>query len=421
MKSKQLREKRAKLVKDAQALLPADGAEMSVEARGQFDALMADADRLKESIDRIERAEVAAAEMDEVSEVRSGRQLATHAAAAADREGLRAKYREAFLDYCRNGNEGMAPENRAILRHGFRNQPKDNAFATEQRAQTVTTTGGGYLIPEGFSMELDKALLAFGGMRKLCRVLRTPSGQSLPWPTVDDTSNKATLTSINTQTTATDLVFGTASLDAYSFKSLVLVPFELLQDSAFNLDSYVRDALAERVFRGTNTYFTTGTGSSQPNGIVTAATAGVTAAASNSISHDDLVDLEHSVDPLYRVGPNAGYMLSDNAIKIIKKLKDSDGRPLWASGIAVGEPDTINGYKYVVNQDMASVEASAKSVLFGDMSKFIVRDVSEMIMLRLTERYADYGQVGFLVFSRHDSELIDAGTNPVKYLIHPSP
>jgi HK97 family phage major capsid protein len=153
---------------------------------------------------------------------------------------------------------------------------------------------------------------------------------------------------------------------------------------------------------------------------VTGATLGYTAGNSTtsgettSITYDDLVELEHSVDPAYR--KNARFMMSDTALKTVKKLKDGIGRPLWMAGLAVKEPDTINSYPYVINQDVAVPAASAKTVLFGDFTNYFIRRVAGVQVLRLTERYADYNQVGFLAFQRWDGQLVDAGTHPIKYL-----
>ena len=107
--------------------------------------------------------------------------------------------------------------------------------------------------------------------------------------------------------------------------------------------------------------------------------------------------------------------MHDSTLKALKKLVDGDSRPLWTSGVAVREPDTILGHPYTINQDVATMAASAKSILFGDFSKYIIRDVMGITMMRLNDRYADYFQVGFVAFSRHDGDLLDSGTDPIKY------
>ena len=126
--------------------------------------------------------------------------------------------------------------------------------------------------------------------------------------------------------------------------------------------------------------------------------------------------LEHSVDPAYR--GNAKWMMSDSALMKTKLLVDSQGRPLWAASISTGAPDTLMGYPIIINNDMAVMAAGAKSVLFGDSQKYIIRDVLGVTLLRLEERYADFHQVAFLAFARMDGDLLDAGTHPVKYFVN---
>jgi HK97 family phage major capsid protein len=138
-----------------------------------------------------------------------------------------------------------------------------------------------------------------------------------------------------------------------------------------------------------------------------------------SVIYDDLVDLFHSVDVAHRMSPGCKWMLADSSIKVIKKIKDSTGRPLWQPGVSAGAgagfPDTILDKPYVLNNDIAVMAANAKSILFGDLSKYKIRQVMGFTLLRLVERYAEFGQVGFLAFMRADGNLIDAGSNPVKY------
>jgi HK97 family phage major capsid protein len=205
-------------------------------------------------------------------------------------------------------------------------------------------------------------------------------------------------------------------LNAYVYTSkLVLVSNQLLQDSAFDLETFLSIKLGTRIARAINTHFTVGTGTSQPNGVVTAATSGKVGLVGQTLSliYDDLIDLEHAVDPAYRNG--AKFMMHDQSLKVVKKLKDTTGRPLWLPGLAFKEPDTINGYGYSINQDMPVMAANAKSVIFGDFSRYYIRKIPAVQVLRLTERYADYNQTGFLAFQRWDGNLVDAGTHPIQY------
>jgi HK97 family phage major capsid protein len=293
----------------------------------------------------------------------------------------------------------------------------------ERRAAMGTTSGavGQYTVPDEAMRALEVSLLAFGGMRQVSTVIRTDSGADLPIPTSDDTSNKGAILSENTQASEVDITFGQIVLQSFKYSSkYVLVSVELLQDSSINVAEFIGKALGERIGRITNDHFTTGDASSKPNGIVTAAGAGVTATAlTATTTYDNVVDLVHSVDPAYR--DKGKFMFHDGGLKMLKKIKvlqysgDTTGVPLWSPGLAPGAPDTILGYPYVINQSMTTPATSVKSILFGDFSKYLIRDVRDVTLLRLDERFADYHQVGFLAFSRHDGDLLDAGTDPVKY------
>jgi HK97 family phage major capsid protein len=412
MSTRALMEKRAKIAKDAQQIIIEKGDAATAEELAQFDTMMAEVNRLETIIQRTEQAEKIANELNQPV----GRlEILDRANGDIDVDARQrdAERSKKFYDWLRNGTPGVPTEQREFI-----HVPK--AAATDPNA---TTTGvGGELIPVGFSNALETARLQFGGMFQAgCTVIRTAAGNQINWPTMNDTSNKGALLAENTQDTVNQLTTSSKRLDAYMYTSkIVLVSLQLLQDSFFDFNSVVGARLGERLGRIQNDQLTTGSGSSQPNGIVTASTAGRTAAASGAISYTDLVELEHSVDPAYRT--NGKFMFHDSSLRALKLLLDADNRPLWKPGLTSGDPDTINGYRYVINQSMAPVTASTgKVMLFGDMSKYVIREVLGIQLMRLVERYADYLQVGFIAFMRLDGELIDAGTNPIKHLVMPSP
>lgn len=298
-------------------------------------------------------------------------------------------------------------------------------WQTETRAALTgaqsTTTTGGYTVADSAMQALEVSLLAFGGMRQVATVIRTDSGGPLPFPTTNDTAQKGRLLSENTAATETEMTFGQLVLDAYKYSSdYVLASVEFLQDSSIDAGSFLGRALGERIARLQNDHFTTGTGSSQPNGVVTAAgNSSVTLAGTATVSYDNIVDIIHSVDPAYR--NNARFMFHDGALKMLKKVKvlqysgDTTGVPLWQPSLVIGQPDLIHGYPYIINQSMTTPATGVKSILFGDFSKYLIRDVRDVTLLRLDERFAELHQVAFLAFARSDGDLLDAGTDPVKY------
>lgn len=403
----ELREKQQKLVADARALLAdikADTAEARVaELETQHDAAMAEFDRIEARIKRIEDGEARERALNEADTRRPGSDARSDSSSQNPEEARQA----AFQAYLRRGLEDMPAEQRKIVR--------------EMRAQSVgTNTEGGYMVPEGFMAELVKSLKAWGPMMDpgVTRRMDTATGASIPWPTMNDTSNKGALIAENTQVSLAEIAFGTKTIGAYKYTSGVcLVSSELLQDSALNVEAIVRDAMAERIGRIANEHLTTGTGSDQPNGIVTAATALTGVAAAAAITFDNLIDLEHSVDPAYRSDPSVRWMFNDSTLKAVRKLKDLEGNYIWQpADVKTGAAATLLGYGYAINQDVASIGASAKSVVFGAMNRYVVRMVREFAIRRLVERYADYDQTGFIGFTRFDGELLDAAA--VKTLQH---
>ena len=166
--------------------------------------------------------------------------------------------------------------------------------------------------------------------------------------------------------------------------------------------------------RITNQHFTTGTGSSQPKGLVTAATtSSITTASNTAITWSECIGLKHAVDPGYRIG--AAWMCDDAIVLQMKKMLDQENRPLWIPDIAGGGVMRLDGDPIIVNNDMATGTAS-KELIYGQFSKYLVREVRGFTLLRLEERYAEQHSVAFLAFLRTDGDLLNAGTNPVKFL-----
>jgi HK97 family phage major capsid protein len=194
------------------------------------------------------------------------------------------------------------------------------------------------------------------------------------------------------------------------------------------MNAHIARVLGTRLGRLKNFKCTVGTGTNEPFGIVPAAVAaGNTVAGPTGTStgwtYNNLVDLMHGVDPAYRDNQFSSFMFNDTTLKITRKLADSANRPLWQPGLNAGFgsgfPSTILDKPYVINNDMASMAPNADSALFGDLSKYKVRNVADGItVMRLTERYADYLQVGFLAFMRFDGQLLDAGTHPIAVFVN---
>jgi len=306
------------------------------------------------------------------------------------------------------------------------------AAGTQSLSYTELTSGGAF-VPAGFVYDVDIATKYYCPFQdnNVCRVLETSTGNLLPYPTANDTAEQAGILAENTSDTEQPITVGVVNFGAYKFSTRIIrVSLELLQDSAFDFEGFIKQQFAIRLGRAYEQYFTTGTGSAQPTGIATAVLASgatpvvATGSSSNdgvgtssgTVGTNDLIALEHSVDPTYRRG--AKFILHDKSLQKLKQLLDKYGRPLWVPGLASNAPDTILGYNYVIDQQLNQIGTAGAGavVLFGDLQKFIIRKVKDLQILRLDERYAEYGQVGFIGFARVDSNLVDAGTHPINSL-----
>lgn len=409
----ELRAKQAKLVADARALreeITDETAEARVaEIDAGHDAAMAEYDRIEARIKREEALEAREAEINAADDRRpTGEDRAVKPGQVAQRSDEELAS-DAFGIFVRGGRGALTSEQRALLTQ------------YEERAQSVgTNTAGGYLAPGEFQSELVKSLKMWGPMLDpgVTRVISTASGVAFTWPTFDDTANEGELIAENTQASTTEVAFGTRTLDAFKYTSkVVLVSDELLQDSTMDVETIIRDAMSERIGRVGNRHLTTGDGANKPRGLMTAAGTQAAAGAS-AITFDDLINLEHAVDPAYRSDPSVGWQFNDGTLKALRKLKDLEGNYIWQPADAkTGAPSTILNYRYAINQAVADIGTTNRSVAFGAMNRYIVRLVKEFALKRLVERYADYGQVGFIGFTRLDGDLMDTGA--VKALLHP--
>lgn len=419
---KALRDQRVALATEARNYLDTNtGDGWNAEASKAVEEIYAKIDRIDEQIAAIERQ--ARIDGDAASAAESGEASAAARANMDPTERERHDaYAKVFRSFLLGGVSSLSHEEIKLLRSG--------AVQNAQSGQQGNGSAGGYLVPTGFGGELIEALKAFGGMRKVANVIKTSMGNPIPWPTVDETSQTGELVAESSAAGTQDITFGTIQIGAYKFSSKVFtVPIELLMDEGpgIDIEAYIRRAAATRIARSQNAYFTTGSGTSQPRGVVTAAASGVAMATGNTttVGFSNLIDLIHSVDPAYRVGqldgdagdvPSVGFMFHDTTLRTLKKLQDSQGRPLWLPSVAQGEPDRFLDYGYTINQDMATMAASAKSILFGDFGQYLIRDIMEVTLFRFDDSaFMTKGQIGFLAWARADGNLMTAG-QPVKYL-----
>jgi HK97 family phage major capsid protein len=412
MTIKEMRDRQAVIVAEARERLDqidkADDARAK-ELETQHDTAMAEYDHLEAKIVREEKQAALEKRADELRAKQ--RPIPGDGEARGHDDGEKVEYRKVFAKMvCGVSPDELSAEERSVLASG----------RAEFRAQTAgSTTAGGFTVPTELADQIIRSMLAWGPMYDpgVATEMVTASGNPIKLPTVDDTTVAAEAHVEATALTddgGKDVVFGQKSLDAYAFDTeFVRWSWELDMDSIFNMEALLGSLLGERLGRIANLRLTTGTGSSAPHGIVTASSLGVTAAAVAAITFDEIIDLEHAVDPAYRVSPKAAYMFNDTTLKAIRKLKDLEGRYIWQMGdVQKGVPGSLNGRRYFINQAMASPAASAKSMIFGDLSKYFVRKVGAPVIGVMRERFwPDLGIAGLI---RFDGELGD--TAAVKHL-----
>ena len=392
-KLKALKEKRASIYTSIDELRQAtDGREMTAEEQQRWDTMLSDYDKADKAVEAEERF------MD-IQRKQAEQEVARRDSLLGQTVGE--EYRRAFGDYLLNGASGISSESRATI---------------EQRAG-IAGLSGGLIIPKTLASEIEVALKAYGGMFEAATILNTSHGGDLILPTVNDTSAKATIVSEYDQSTKRAPSFGSVTLKAYTYRTPIIpVSQELIQDSAFDLDALLSRLLADSFSRGVNEDLTTGNGTGKPTGIVTAATACTTQAAAASIKLDDIIDLIKSVNSAY--ARNGKFMFNRNTLWELAKIKDQTGRYIWQDSTREGTRATLFGKQYVLNYDMADIGAGNASVLFGDLSKYKIRMVKSFSVIRLNELLAEYLAIGLFGFARVDGNLLDAGTNPVKKLVH---
>lgn len=312
------------------------------------------------------------------------------------------------------------------LRTGEKNSdlvwvPATDNGGFESRAQTETTTGGGYLVPTTMRNKLVECIEDFGGLAPNVETMTTESGEPMNFPTLDDTANSGVLVAINSPAatgTGADLVFGQKSINPYRYvapgaDSLdgtnvgaagLRVPVELLQDSAFDVEALIRRTLGRRIARKQAAHWATGTGSGQPQGITLAAGPSDTWTAA-APTYDDLIDAIHSLDPYYRA--NAKWAFNDATMAKIEKIKDSNNDPVWRPlGALIGDKPSAGmllGYPVVIDNGFADyTDGSAnKFGVFGDLREaYLIRRVRDIQMIVNPYSRMQWGQVEYWLWAR---------------------
>lgn len=401
-----LRERLAALKKEANHLLAEKGSQTwSKEDQAKFDGLM----------DEAERAE---------------NQLSAH------QRMLDKEAEDNFKDAKRNEPGGRNELSRGLdifLRKSAREMSAEEAVAVRNTMSTTTGSEGGFTVQTLVAKELVDLLKSYGFMRRVAQQITTENGADLAYPTSDGTSEIGEWVAQNASASAADPTFSTRALNVFKAGSKVFtIPIELLQDSSIDVRGLVFGRARDRIGRVANLGYTQGTGTGQPTGLTVAAGVGKvgTTGQTTTIIYDDLVDIIDSLDAAYLDNPVSdpqlasaipGWMFSQTLRRTIRKIKDTAGRPIWTpsydEGASAKTPDLLLGYPVNINNDMPTPAANAKSLAFGNLHRYLIRDAMQVTLFRFDDSaYLSKGQIGFLAWARTGGNLMDI--NSVKLYQH---
>ncbi|WP_461206074.1 phage major capsid protein [Clostridium sp. DL1XJH146] len=383
-KIQELREKRATVWEQAKKFLDEHRGEnglISPEDNGTYEKMEKEVVDLGKEVERLERQEM----LDRELSAAVSTPLSTRPEKMKEQRKGRASddYKVAFWGAMRN---------------------KVNP-SVQNALQIGTDSEGGFLVPDEYENQLLKALQEANVMRNLCHVITTSYGdRKIP---VVASHGSAAWMDEESAFSESDDTFGQVTLSAYKVGTMLKVSDELLNDSFFDLESYIATEFARRIGAAEEEAFLIGNGSSKPTGLLNStggAEVGITAASATALTFDEIIDLYHSLKAPYR--KNASFVINDDTIKKIRKLKDGQGQYLWNPSVKAGTPDTILNRPVTTSQYMPTAAAGTKSILFGDFNYYWIADRQGRTFKRLNELYAANGQVGFLASQRLDGKLI---------------
>ena len=287
----------------------------------------------------------------------------------------------------------------------WNNIRKRNYYDVKDVLEIGTDANGGYLVPDEYEKRLIDALQEENFFRTIATVIQTQSGTHTI-PVVASHGTAAWMEENGLYPESND-TFDQISLSAYKLGTAIKVSEELMNDSVFDLETYIASEFGRRIGAAEEEAFLTGDGSKKPEGIFTkvAATKGATTEITGStVSFDNIMDVFHSLRSVYR--SKAIWILNDTTIKALRKIKDNNGNYIWQPSVVVGQPDTILNRPYKTSIYAPELVAGNVPILFGDFSYYWIAERQGRSFKRLSELYAANGQIGFLASERIDGKLI---------------
>lgn len=282
----------------------------------------------------------------------------------------------------------------------------------------LTAGAGANTVKTSFYEKLMAHLIEVSGvMQAGPTVLNTATGEQILIPKTTSHSTAALVAEAGT-IGASDPVFGQVPLDAYKYALLLQISHELANDTSVDLTGYLSMQAGRAVGNAFGAHLVTGTGTNQPNGVITAASVGVTGGAgvAGAFTSDNLIDLMYSVIAPYRNSSSCGWLMRDATVGSVRKLKDSTGQYLWQPSIQLGVPDTLLGKPIYTDPNVAAVALSARSVAFGDFSQYFVRKVEALRFERSDDFAFNTDLITYRCILRGDGDLPDL-TGAIKVFV----
>lgn len=381
------------------------------------DALYRDAvnklNEIQASIDTLKQMDEIRSSMNEPVKDQSGKVI-------GNVEERQIAYAGAVNKWMRGGMAGLTPDERKLI------NPTGSGGNEQVELRAIGTVANpSYTYATDVMGAIETAKRYYGGWLSACTELRTGKGNSINYPTNDDTSYTGALEAAGTDAfeSSDAVTLGYKTLGAYIYSSQgVGVAYDALEDADFDLATAVGGILGERLWRVISSVCMTGDGSSKPQGLATAAAKGLFT-GNCTINYARLIQFNKKLDWAYLQNPDkSGYMFHQSMFWDVMSLTATTGQPLWQPSMAAGAPSTFMGMRYWIANELtasSTVSAGSRHMLLGDYSKFVIRYAGPTILQRLNEAYAKQLQVGFMAIQRVDSELMAANAttyNPVKYL-----
>lgn len=256
---------------------------------------------------------------------------------------------------------------------------------------------GGYLVPEEYDRRLMDTLSEENIMRSLATTITTSGQHKI---NIAGTKPAAAWIEEGGALSFGDATFSQTLLDAHKLHVAIKVTEELLYDNAFNLEGYIIDQFGKALANSEEDAFLNGDGVGKPLGLF-AETGGGTVAAtlSAALKSDDMLNLVYALKRPYR--KTASFILNDQTLAVLRKLKDNNGAYIWQPSYQTGEPDRLLGYAV-----HTSAYAPTNAIAFGDYKYYNIGDRGTRSFAELRELFAGNGMVAYLAKERVDGKLI---------------